>query len=266
MTPLSFVTRAMALSLVWGIILSSCSEEKKSYVANIEDASKTPTMTTSDVSTFISDSGYTRYHITADRWDIFDDSIRPMWVFPTGLQLENYDLRMRPAATLVCDSATYYSNSRLWRLDGNVVMVNVQKDTFLTQQLFWDQRRAEVYSDSFIHIVRREHIIEGYGFTSDQTMSAYSVIRPTAIIPMKRDGSGRSTLSPTTLEDTLQTDYSTRPSAPEPASVRNTRAREYLGNSNSSSTSKNSTGSDIPTTKLNRRGSVTHSRRMSDRP
>lgn len=221
----------MALSFVACVVLSSCEEEKKTYVPNLSDTLKTPTMTTSDVSTFISDSGYTRYHITADRWDIYDDSIHPMWVFPTGLELENYDLAMRPAATLVCDSATYYTNKRLWRLDGNVIMVNVRKDTFLTQQLFWDQRDAEVYSDSFIHIVRSDHIIEGYGFTSDQTMSAYTVNRPTAIIPMKRaPGQGRPFgpgMQPVDKVDATA-GYTERPQAPEPASVRARRASEYI--------------------------------------
>lgn len=262
MTPLKLATRALALSFAAAVFLSSCEEEKKSYVPNITDPSKTPTMTTFEVSTFISDSGYTRYHITADRWDIYDDSINPLWIFPTGLELENYDLQMRPAATLVCDSATYYSAKRLWRLDGNIVMVNVQKDTFLTQQLFWDQKRAEVYSDSFIHIVRAEHIIEGFGFTSDQNMNAYTVNRPTAIIPMKREGGrpfgpGMSTVD--TVDATAS--YSERPEAPEPASVRNARSNSYI-NGNPQPANANGTISAPPATTAapNRRGSVTSRR------
>ena len=261
MNPLRLVTRLTAIGFAATAILSSCQQEKRNYVANITDPSKTPTMTTTGVSTFISDSGYTRYHITADRWDIYDDSIHPLWVFPTGLQLENYDLKMRPAATLVCDSATYYADKRLWRLDGNVVMVNVQKDTFLTQQLFWDQRDAEVYSDSFIHIVRAEHIIEGYGFVSDQTMSAYTVNRPTAIIPMKRNGAGRPFGPGMTAVDTVDptAGYSERPAPPEPASVRNSRSAEYL-KQNQSETNSRPAPAAAPPPATTRRGSVTRQR------
>lgn len=62
-------------------------------------------------------------------------------------------------------------------------MVNTERDSFLTEQLFWDQNSRKVYSDSFIHIVRTERIIEGYGFESDQNMLYYTVNRPTAILP-----------------------------------------------------------------------------------
>jgi len=213
-------------------VLAACDDDgDKKYVPNIANPLKTPTMTTDDVSTLISDSGYTKYHITAERWDIYDDTEDPLWIFPTGLELENYDMNMRTAATLVCDSATYYSKRRLWRLDGNVVMVNVAKDTFLTQQLFWDQEKAQVYSDSFIHIVKSERIIEGYGFVSDQEMKSYTVNRPTAIIPMnRRPGSGTAVTAVTpATDDDVSNPYSSaqdRPTAPEPASVRNRRARD----------------------------------------
>ena len=113
-----------------------------------------------------------------------------MWKFPKGLNLVNFDLEMKPAAAMRCDSATYFSQRRLWRLDGNIVMVNVQRDTFLTEQLYWDQNQCKVYSDSFIHIVRTNHIIEGYGFESNQEMTQYNVNRPTAIIPVDRSEKG----------------------------------------------------------------------------
>ena len=41
----------------------SCSKERESFVANVSDPEIIPTMTSRDVETFVSDSGYTRYHI-----------------------------------------------------------------------------------------------------------------------------------------------------------------------------------------------------------
>jgi LPS export ABC transporter protein LptC len=198
-------------------MFGSCEEEKHSYVPNM-DTIATPTMVTTHVTTLISDSGYTRYNITTPVWNMFDESSDPYWTFPEGLKLVQYDLRMKPEANMRCDSATYFSNRRLWRLDGDVVMVNVDRDSFLTQQLFWDQVRAEVYSDSFIHIVRSNHIIEGYGFTSNEQMTAYTVNKPTAIIPIERDKNkkgGNSSASEPVIERSGD-----RPAAPIPASQR----------------------------------------------
>ena len=164
--------------------------EPERYVPNAGDGETTPTMATSNVSTLISDSGYTKYHVITPLWQMFEDAEEPFWRFPNGLELEQYDTEMRTQSTVVCDSAVYYSRKKLWRLDGDVVMVNTQADSFLTQQLFWDQNSRKIYSDSFIHIVRTDRTIEGYGFESDQSMLYYTVNNPTAILPAdKRPGS-----------------------------------------------------------------------------
>lgn len=177
---------ALALWLA-AVLVSGCGTEEKRYVPNAGDGETTPTMSTTDVSTLVSDSGYTRYHIETPLWQMFEDAENPFWRFPDGLAMEQYDLELNPVASVVCDSAIYFSRARLWRLDGNVVMVNTDADSFLTQQLFWDQNQRKIYSDSFIHIVRSDRIIEGYGFESEQNMRSYLVKRPTAILPVDRE-------------------------------------------------------------------------------
>lgn len=184
--PICFITMAMAASV-------GCQPERKSFVPNA--GGDVPTMTTDSVCTFISDSGYTRYRITTLLWQMFDDCDEPYWRFPFGLELVQYDRQMRPNANVICDSAVYFSRLRLWRLDGHVVMVNTLRDSFLTEQVYWDQTRTKVYSDSFIHIVRSDRIIEGYGFEANQTMTAFNVNRPTGIIPVERRKPGADTVA-----------------------------------------------------------------------
>lgn len=197
----------------------ACSPERKHYVPNAGDGNTTPTMATTNVSTLISDSGYTRYHLVSPLWQMFEDAEEPFWKFPLGMELEQYDLQMNPAATVVCDSAIYYSRKRLWQLDGNVVMVNTQADSFLTQQVFWDQNSRKIYTDSFIHIVRTDRIIEGYGMVSDQNMIYYTVNRPTAILPAERGKKNNA-------EEATKTDSIATDSAQAPAKSRQVRSRE----------------------------------------
>ncbi|MDE6490482.1 MAG: LPS export ABC transporter periplasmic protein LptC [Muribaculaceae bacterium] len=148
------------------------------------DGNVTPTLVTDDVSTLISDSGYTRYHLVTQKWLMFENADEPNWKFPSGLFLEKYDDDMNQDATIVSDSATYFSAKKLWRLDGNVRMRNTAGDRFLTQQLFWDQNAHSVYSDSFIHIERADRTIEGYGFVSNEQMTTYTITDPTGIFPV----------------------------------------------------------------------------------
>lgn len=162
-------------------LLVACSEEEER--ADLPDGNLVPTMVTDSVNTFISDSGITRYHMVATIWEMFDEADEPYWRFPQGVDMEKFDDRMHTEATLQADSARYFTRLKLWQLDGNVRIRNIEGDKFLTQQMFWDQNTHTVYSDSFIHIERRGSILEGYGFTSNEQVSAYTVRRPTGIIP-----------------------------------------------------------------------------------
>ncbi len=205
---LPFVT---ALLLALASLAGGCGEEERHYVANALPS--TPTMATRDVSTFISDSGYTRYHLETPVWYIYDDTTEPFWRFPEGVELEQFDNFHRVSSTVVCDSAIYFSRKRLWQLDGDVVMVSTEGDSFLTQQLFWEQDTRRIRSDSFIHIVRNDRVLEGYGFESDQSMKDYEINRPTAILPVERP---RPSGEAAPMPDTARTAAPERPSNRKP--------------------------------------------------
>ena len=192
------------ISLCGIIAFSSCSEKKQPTEPAISDPASTPTMVTTDVNTLVSDSRYTRYNITSPLWLMFDESENPTWRFPQGLYIEKYTNDMAVEATIRCDSAVYYTRKRLWELDGNVNIKNTLGDKFLTQQLFWDQEYHKVFSDSFIHIERSNRIIEGYGFTSDEQMTMYDILKPSGIFPVperknERDGGAPAEMAADTL-------------------------------------------------------------------
>jgi len=172
-----------ALGFGAGLAMSSCEEEKRETIAISADPETFPTMKTVDVSTTISDSGYTRYHITAPLWLMFEEAKEPRWMFPGGLYLVKYDNEMNETGTFTADTAVFWSLRKTWQFDRNVRMRNVNGDRFLTQQLFWDQKERKLYSDSFIHIERADRIIEGYGFESDESMIEYVIRRPSGIFP-----------------------------------------------------------------------------------
>lgn len=199
--------RALPIAaLLAGALLTAggCSNEKVSFVRNVGGGDSTPTMLTTDVSTFVSDSGYTRYHIQSRIWAMYDEAEVPFWKFPETLTMHQFDRDLNVTANMRCDSATYFSQKRLWRLDGDVRMVNTAGDSFASPQVFWDQVKREVYSDSFVHIVRSDRIIEGYGFTSNEQMTEYTVHRPTGIFPVTRadaDTQPADTASTDTIAD-----------------------------------------------------------------
>lgn len=181
--------------MLWGCGANDVSERMD------VDKDTVPTMITDSVNSFISDSGIVRYHLEAPVWFMYDEADEPYWYFPRGLSLEQYDDNMKAAAAMVSDTARYFSRLKLWKLDGNVRMRNVDGDKFLTQQMFWNQKDHKVYSDSFVHIERATRIIEGYGFVSNEQITAYTIRRPTGIFPTEGfTGGGRKNSEPVTLQ------------------------------------------------------------------
>ncbi len=171
------------ISVLLAITAGCNSKGKTETIHRDTNADSVPTMLTRDVSTLISDSGITRYRITASLWLVFDQARIPVWKFPKGLLLEKFNSDYQTEATVVCDSATYFKNSQIWRLDGNVNILNTAGEKFLTQQLFWNQKMNKIYSDSFIHIERADRTIEGLGFESNDRMTRYAIHNPTGIFP-----------------------------------------------------------------------------------
>lgn len=144
-----------------------------------------PALLASDVNTLISDSGVVRYRIKAATWQVFDKVDTPYWEFPDGIYLERFDVDLNPDATIEADYAFYNEPKQLWLLKGNVKAVNLEGEQFETPLLYWDQKEESVYSDSSIVITRDSSIIKGVGFRSNQSMTQYTILRPTGYFPME---------------------------------------------------------------------------------
>ncbi|MDE5812889.1 MAG: LPS export ABC transporter periplasmic protein LptC [Muribaculaceae bacterium] len=176
-----------ALCLAAILSVGGCKEDGKLGVATRIDPKHMPTMTTVNVSTLISDSGITQYKIVSPLWNVYDEVDTPYWNFPKGIYLQKFDRKFNVIASVAADSAKYFRLLNLWKLDGNVELRKEPGELFLTQQLFWDQRRNRLYSDSFIHIETPDRMLEGHGFESNDRLTKYSIRRPTGIFPVSED-------------------------------------------------------------------------------
>lgn len=178
-------------AIVLAAIALSCQDGKHDVYDKVIDPENFATMTTTDVNTVISDSGILRYRILAPVWLVYDEASDPKWRFPDGMHMERYDNARRINATIDCDSAVYFTNRDIWKLDGAVDIHSSDAQRFLTEQLFWDRRTRQVYTDSFIHIRRPDRILEGYGLRSNDEFTDYVIINPTGSFPVSQFESER---------------------------------------------------------------------------
>ena len=170
--------------LVFFFFSCTVNENKADKIAAVTNRSKIPRLHATEITTVISDSGITRYRISAPRWDIYDRAMPPYWEFPKGIHLERFDQTLKVDANIHSLYAKFNENEQIWELRGKVKAINLQGELFETEKLFWNQRQEKFYSDTLIKITQATRIITGIGFESNQTMSKYMINRPEGIFPV----------------------------------------------------------------------------------
>ena len=173
------------LVLLCTIVVGCKRREVKLQSEAIVDRKNTPVLHATDVNTLISDSGIVRYRIKAQTWQVYDRADTPYWEFPDGIYLERFDINLESDANIEADYAFYDETAQRWKLVGNVKALNLEGETFETPLLFWDQKLESIYSDSSIVITRKSSVIKGIGFRSNQSMTKYTILYPTGVIPME---------------------------------------------------------------------------------
>ena len=66
--------------------------------------------------------------------------------------------------------------TRLTTLQDSVVFINGKGETMRSSELIWDEPGRKLYTDKFVRITRKEELIQGYGFESDERFS-YSTMK-----------------------------------------------------------------------------------------
>lgn len=154
----------------------ACSGKKTEITDAVENRTEIPRLHAKDITTLVSDSGVTRYRVTAPVWDIFDKAEPPYWEFPAGIHLERFDLQLTVDANIHSDYAKYFEKDEFWELKGNVDATNLEGERFETERLFWDQKKEQIHSDTVVKITDASGtIIYGDDFISNQSLSNYTI-------------------------------------------------------------------------------------------
>ncbi len=86
----------------------SCRKEPKEIVEVRFNPDSTYTMKTLNMTTFISDSGITKYKMVTPECLMFEEAREPYWFFPKGVYAEQFDTLLQVEASVKADTAFYY--------------------------------------------------------------------------------------------------------------------------------------------------------------
>lgn len=175
------VFTAVAMSFFY----TSCNRQGKQYGTAVSRRDSTAVMTTRGVSMLISENGVVRYRVIAEEWAVYDSLTPPRNIMEKGLKLELLDSLMQVEAWIESDTAYNYYSKDQWELRHDVHAENVKNEKFDTQQLYWDNRRGMIWSDSLIRIEQADQIIIGRGFESNSNMTEYTIRKTEGVFPIK---------------------------------------------------------------------------------
>ncbi|GHT40100.1 hypothetical protein AGMMS49965_07870 [Bacteroidia bacterium] len=159
------------------MLTGACQPKSKLATVDVNVVEK-PLTHAEDIVSLISDSGITRYRLTAKVWDDYVDYT----LFPEGFYMEQFNESLQIVSSVKADTAYYYRNRDLFRLIGNVDIQNPTGDRFETSELYWNRLAAPnsheaIYTDSFIKITRNGDLTTAYGFKSNSNMDDYTMYR-----------------------------------------------------------------------------------------
>ncbi|MEM7181028.1 MAG: LPS export ABC transporter periplasmic protein LptC, partial [Spirochaetota bacterium] len=66
-------------------------------------------------------------------------------------------------------------------LQGNIVVISVEKRTLKAEELFYDLEEEKLVSDGEVAILSEGLTIHGKGFRADKNLKKYTIIKPTGI-------------------------------------------------------------------------------------
>ena len=128
--------------------LSSCSNDM-AVINKIIDPEEEPDLLATNIKVLYTDSARLQMRLSAPIVKQFDAVKEPREEFPEGVHVLFYEKTGELKAELTANWAKNDQTTKIWEARSNVVLINSEGAKLETEQLFWDQQKAIVYSEKF---------------------------------------------------------------------------------------------------------------------
>lgn len=171
----TILKRLLVLSGVF-LLLFSC-ENDIQKIHSLTESVNLPTVSGEGIEIVYTDSSRLEMILQAKKIKQFTKGERPYIEFPEGIYVEFFDDSLNIQATIKADYALYYNDEGLWEARGNVQAFNMAKNEKLnTEELFWDENKKLIYSNSFSRIETSDGIFYGEdGFDANQKFTKWKL-------------------------------------------------------------------------------------------
>ena len=159
------------------LVFISC-ENEIAKIKTLTSTEELPSVTANGYEMLYSDSMVIRFKMQTPELIRHDIEKEPYTEFPKGVKIEKYDANMNIVSSITAEYAKNFDSDQRWEAKNNVIAVNLKGDTLKTEYLVWDTKKEKIFSDQFVKIIRKDQIITGIGFESNQDFSNYEIKNP----------------------------------------------------------------------------------------
>lgn len=178
---LSFISVKMSRTvfLFIGILLLTSCEEK---IAEMQRNISTQNLGVERIETvemLYSDSAIVRLRIQAPTLLNYIKIGNEKKVFSDGLKVDFYNENAITTSTLTAKYATQYNRENKIVIQKKVVVKSMNNEKLETEELIWDEKKKQLYTDKWVKVSTDEETIYGYGFTSNQEFTEWEIKKVT---------------------------------------------------------------------------------------
>jgi len=122
-----------------------------------------------------SDSAVVKVRIKSPTLLRYLDRREPRQEFPDGLTVEFFGGLNQVSSRMTAKYAVRYENQNKIIIRDSVVWESNKNERLETEELIWDETEDKVYSNRPVTIRRKDEIIYGYGFESNQDFTSWKI-------------------------------------------------------------------------------------------
>jgi LPS export ABC transporter protein LptC len=179
-----YKAQSLLISVFIALILPSC-ENDLEIINSFSNKGDMAMQTMKESQIIITDSGLIQVKITAPVIMNYPLADEPYTEFPNGFHSIFFDSEEKPESDLTANYGIYYTQKALWEARDSVEVINKNQEILNTEQLFWDEKKKLIYSNTSVKVTRPEEIIMGEGFESNENFTRWKIKKIQGTIYLK---------------------------------------------------------------------------------
>ncbi len=164
----------------------SCKEEKLS-VDDLKKIYDIKQERGEDVTILYSENGFTKAKLFAHSFFQKKDIEPPFVEMKDGLRVDFFDQETNVTNTLTAKYGRYYESKGNVLVKDSVVVKNAKGETLNTEELIWNEKLSQFYSDKFVKVTTPTQVIYGDGLVANQDFSEYRIKNVKGVISVDKD-------------------------------------------------------------------------------